>query len=94
MVAIYGLIGDATRSDLEAMGSRLAHRGTLAAHWTPASGVWLGMQSRALGHLATDGPLLLDGALDNRWHLPRPRGSPSCQRLSRAPSSRRGPTVG
>ena len=74
MVAIYGLIGDATRSDLEAMGSRLAHRGTLAAHWTPASGVWLGMQSRALGHLATDGPLLLDGALDNRWQLAQRRG--------------------
>jgi asparagine synthase (glutamine-hydrolysing) len=74
MVAIYGLIGDASRGELEAMGSRLTHRGTLTAHWTPASGVWLGMQSRELGHLVTDGPLLLDGAVDNRWQLAQRRG--------------------
>ena len=69
MAAIYGVIGDVNRAELEAMAERLAHRGTLGAHWSPAPGVWLGMQSRELDGLATDGPLLFDGALDNRWAL-------------------------
>ena len=74
MGAIYGVIGDASRSELEAMGARLAHRGTFGAQWSPAPGVWFGMQSRELSALATDGPLLLDGALDNRWELALRRG--------------------
>lgn len=69
MTAIYGVIGDANRAELEAMAGRLAHRGGFGAHWSPAPGVWLGMQSRELHELATDGPLLFDGALDNRWAL-------------------------
>ena len=56
------------------MGARLAHRGAFGAQWSPAPGVWFGMQSRELGTLATDGPLLLDGALDNRWQLALRRG--------------------
>lgn len=75
MVAIYGVIGDAGRAELEAMGARLAHRGNFGAQWSPARGVWFGMQSRELGCLATDGPLLLDGALDNRWQLAVRRGA-------------------
>ena len=74
MGAIYGVIGDADRSELQAMGARLAHRGAFGAQWSPAPGVWFGMQSRELSALATDGPLLLDGALDNRWELARRRG--------------------
>ncbi|HEX7236565.1 MAG TPA: asparagine synthase-related protein [Gammaproteobacteria bacterium] len=69
MTALYGVVGDASRSELEAMAARLAHRGTFGAHWSPAPGIWLGMQSRDLHALATDGPLLLDGALDNRVAL-------------------------
>src|SRR5687768_11133014 len=69
MAAIYGVIGDADRAELQAMALRLAHRGTLGAHWSPAPGVWLGMQTRDLDALATDGPLLFDGVLDNRWVL-------------------------
>jgi asparagine synthase (glutamine-hydrolysing) len=69
MAAIYGVIGDANRAELQAMAERLAHRGTFGALWSPAPGVWLGMQSRDLDELATDGPLLFDGALDNRWAL-------------------------
>ena len=69
MAAIYGVIGDASRTELQAMAERLAHRGTFGAHWSPAPGVWLGMQSRELDELATDGPLLFDGVLDNRWAL-------------------------
>ena len=46
MVAIYGVVGDAGRAELEAMATRLAHRGAFGAHWSPAPGVWFGMQSR------------------------------------------------
>src|SRR5262245_28717769 len=77
MAAIYGVIGDASRMELDAMAARLAHRGSLGAHWSPAPGVWLGMQSRDLGELATDGPLLLDGVLDNRWALATRRSTRS-----------------
>jgi asparagine synthase (glutamine-hydrolysing) len=69
MAAIYGVIGDAGRTELQAIAARLAHRGTFGAHWSPAPGVWLGMQSRDLDELATDGPLVFDGVLDNRWAL-------------------------
>jgi asparagine synthase (glutamine-hydrolysing) len=69
MAAIYGLVGDAGRAELDAMAARLAHRGAFGAHWSPAPGVWFGMQSRDFHHLATEGPLLFDGALDNRWQL-------------------------
>ncbi|HUQ51837.1 MAG TPA: asparagine synthase-related protein [Gammaproteobacteria bacterium] len=81
MVAIYGVLGDASRSELEAMGARLAHRGNFGAQWSPAPGVWLGMQSRQFADLATDGPLLFDGSLDNRWQLGTRRGAgtpPAC----------------
>jgi asparagine synthase (glutamine-hydrolysing) len=69
MAAIYGVIGDAGRTELQAMAARLAHRGAFGVHWSPAPGVWLGMQSRELDELATDGPLVFDGVLDNRWAL-------------------------
>src|SRR5688572_1378125 len=69
MAAIYGVIGDVDRTELQAMAERLAHRGTFGAHWSPAPGVWLGMQSRELAELTTDGPLVFDGVLDNRWAL-------------------------
>jgi asparagine synthase (glutamine-hydrolysing) len=74
MVAIYGVIGDASRAELEAMGERLAHRGKFGAQWSPAPGVWFGMQSRELTDLETDGPLLFNGSLDNRWELAKRRG--------------------
>ena len=77
MAAIYGVIGDASRTELEAMAARLAHRGGFGAHWSPAPGVWLGMQSRELNELTTDGPLLLDGVLDNRWALATRRSTRS-----------------
>jgi asparagine synthase (glutamine-hydrolysing) len=69
MAAIYGIVGDASRDELAAMGARLAHRGAFGAQWSPGPGVWFGMQSHDLDALETDGPLLLDGAVDNRWEL-------------------------
>jgi asparagine synthase (glutamine-hydrolysing) len=75
MVAVYGVIGDAGRAELDAMAARLVHRGRFGAQWSPAPGVWFGMQTRELVDLATDGPLLFDGALDNRSQLARRRGA-------------------
>jgi asparagine synthase (glutamine-hydrolysing) len=75
MTAIYGVIGDASREELEAMGARLAHRGAIGARWSPRPGVWLGVQTRAGGETPADGPLLLDGAIDNRWELAGRGGS-------------------
>ena len=75
MGAIYGVIGDAGRAELEAMAARLTHRGAFGAHWSPGPGAWFGMQSRGTQDLATDGPLLFDGALDNRWRLAARRGA-------------------
>ena len=83
MVAIYGVVGDAGRAELEAMAARLAHRGAFGAHWSPGPGVWFGMQARSHAELATDGPLLLDGRLDNRWQLAT---APRRRRAARAGS--------
>jgi asparagine synthase (glutamine-hydrolysing) len=69
MAAIYGVVGDAGRAELEAMAARLRHRGAFGAHWSPAAGVWFGMQSRVRGELVTEGSLLLDGVLDNAPQL-------------------------
>jgi asparagine synthase (glutamine-hydrolysing) len=69
MVAIFGVIGDAGRAELEAMAARLTHRGAFGTCWSPGPGAWFGMQSRAHESLSTDGPLLFDGALDNRRQL-------------------------
>ena len=54
MVAIYGVVGDAGRAELDAMAARLAHRGAFGAHWSPAPGIWFGMQARAHAELAAD----------------------------------------
>ena len=77
MGAVYGILGEASRDELEAMGARLAHRGTAGAHWSPAPGVHLGMRgtSRPVQSLA-DGPLVFDGALDNRRQLAERLGRP------------------
>ena len=75
MVAIYGVIGDAGRAELQAMAARLTHRGTLRTHWSPGPGVWFGVQSRDRDGPAADGTLLFDGAIDNRWQLARRRSA-------------------
>jgi hypothetical protein len=80
MVAIYGLVGDAGRAELEAMAARLAHRGAIGAHWSPAPGVWFGMQSRVSAELATEGSLLFaanfsrpkESARSSAWRVRSP----------------------
>jgi asparagine synthase (glutamine-hydrolysing) len=85
MGAVYGILGDASRDELEAMGARLAHRGSAGAHWSPAPGVHLGMRgtSGPVQSLA-DGPLVFDGALDNRRQLAERLGRPRSSTLSPA----------
>src|SRR3990172_3085246 len=70
MGAVYGILGDADREELSAMDARLRHRGGAGAAWSPTRGVHLGMR----GHAAEveslmDGPLVFDGALDNRRQI-------------------------
>lgn len=74
MTAIYGIIGDANRHELAAMGARLAHRGPFGAQWSPAPGIAFGMQSYDRAQLLTDGDLLFDGSVDNRWELALAQG--------------------
>ena len=69
MTAIYGVIGDASPAELDAMGERLSHRGAFGARWSPAHGVTFGMRCRGPTELAADGPLLFDGVIDNRFEL-------------------------
>lgn len=69
MTAIFGIIGDAGRDELAAMSSRLAHRGPFGAHWSPAPDVWFGMRTYDTAALLTDGAVLFDGSVDNRWEL-------------------------
>jgi asparagine synthase (glutamine-hydrolysing) len=77
MGAVYGILGDAGREELDAMGERLAHRGPAGAHWSPAPGVYLGMRGSAAAVQAlADGPLVFDGALDNRRQLSERLGRP------------------
>ena len=75
MTAIYGLIGDASPAELDAMAERLAHRGAFGARWSPARGVAFGLQCRTASVLAADGPLLFDGAIDNRFEVAARRGA-------------------
>src|SRR5688572_8455762 len=69
MAAIYGIVGDASRSEVAAIGARLSHRGMHGAQWSPGPGVWFGMQNDSFEGLTADGPLLFDGSVDNRWQL-------------------------
>jgi asparagine synthase (glutamine-hydrolysing) len=75
MTAIYGLLGDASPAELDAIGERLAHRGAFAAHWSPAPGVAFGLRCRSAAELAADSPLLFDGVIDNRFELAPHRGT-------------------
>ncbi len=70
MGAVYGILGPADRSELRAMGDRLAHRGSDFREWSPGPGLWLGVRGSAAAVAAqADGPLAFDGAIDNRAAL-------------------------
>lgn len=85
MAAIFGILGDADRSELEAMAERLAHRGSECAFWSPAPAVHLG-QRRIPGRgpaIVPDLPIALDATVENLdeiealLKLPAPPASPA-----------------
>jgi asparagine synthase (glutamine-hydrolysing) len=68
--AVYGILGGAEASELEAMGARLAHRGDESSVWSPAAGLWLGVRGpRRLVDAQRDGTISFDGSIDNREEL-------------------------
>ena len=72
MGAIYGIVGDAGADEVSAIGARLAHRGPAGATWSPARRVHLGVRGPdALVRSLQGGPLVFDGAVDNRRQLAR-----------------------
>src|SRR4051794_37122639 len=80
MGAVYGILGDAGREELDTIGERLSHRGVAGAHWSPVRGVHLGLRGDAAAVQAlTAGVIVFDGALDNRRQLG--------ERLGRQPRS-------
>ena len=70
MGAVYGILGDADRDELSAMDARLRHRGAAGATWSPAPGVHLGLRgTQAAVERMAGGPLVFDGAIDNRREI-------------------------
>jgi asparagine synthase (glutamine-hydrolysing) len=77
MGAVYGILGDADREELSAMDARLRHRGAAGANWSPGPGVHLGLRgSAAAVERMAGGPLVFDGAVDNRREIARRVGRP------------------
>ncbi len=85
MGAVYGILGDADRDELSAMDARLSHRGPAGAAWSPARGVYLGMRGSATAvQLLADGPIVFDGAVDNRRQIATRLGCPPASASSPA----------
>jgi asparagine synthase (glutamine-hydrolysing) len=75
MGAVFGILGDADTAELDQLSERMSHRGPDSAHWSPASGVHLGLRgpTRVVDRLR-GGNLVFDGFLDNRQALATMRG--------------------
>jgi asparagine synthase (glutamine-hydrolysing) len=70
MAAIYGVLGEADAAELAAIGSRLSHRGSAGATWSPGAGVHLGIRATAPeADRQAGGPVAFDGVIDNRREL-------------------------
>jgi len=68
--AVYGILGGAGSSELQAMSARLAHRGAESAEWSPVSELSLGVRGpRAMVDAQRGGTIGFDGAIDNREEL-------------------------
>ena len=85
MAAIYGILGDADPSELQAMGERLSHRGSEGCHWSLDRLVHLG-QRRVPGRgpaIMPDRPIALDAVIENLEQLEVARRS--CRPRRRSP---------
>jgi asparagine synthase (glutamine-hydrolysing) len=83
MGALYGILGDADVGEVRALGERLVHRGEQVSEWSFGSSLRLGMRTRlAWVERLAGGPIVFDGAIDNRTDLalqhrrPAPIASP------------------
>lgn len=70
MGALYGILGDADVGEVRSIGERLAHRGDHVSEWSVGPLLRLGMRAQLgeMGRLA-GGPIVFDGAIDNRADL-------------------------
>ena len=73
MTAIFGILGEADRHELESMAHRLAHRGPWFEIWQPAPGIHLGVCHRSSDDRSssTGLPIALDGVIENGAELER-----------------------
>jgi asparagine synthase (glutamine-hydrolysing) len=70
MGAVYGIVGDADAAELGSLAERLSHRGAEAAQWTLSPTIHLGMRgSGEILRRLSGGPLVFDGAVDNRRQI-------------------------
>lgn len=51
MTAIFGVVGQVSSAELDAMGERLSHRGAVARWWNPARDVYLGCTGSGAGDM-------------------------------------------
>lgn len=67
MGALYGILGEADAGEVRSIGERLLHRGDRVSEWSVGPLLRLGMCTRIVGvaRLA-GGPIVFDGAIDNR----------------------------
>src|SRR5688572_12532214 len=72
--AIYGLWGPGERSEVQAMGLRLAHRGSCEEVVSPSEQIHLGWRSRSMDLQSGPGPqvpVVFAGFLTNRQEIAR-----------------------
>ncbi|MEA2722306.1 MAG: hypothetical protein QOH59_77 [Gemmatimonadales bacterium] len=70
MGALYGILGDADAGEVRSIGERLAHRGGVLSEWSVGPRLRLGMRTRLAGvERLAGGPIVFDGAIDNRADL-------------------------
>jgi asparagine synthase (glutamine-hydrolysing) len=70
MSALYGILGDADAGEVRSIGERLAHRGDHLSEWSVGPLLRLGMRTPLGGvDRLAGGPIVFDGAIDNRPDL-------------------------
>jgi asparagine synthase (glutamine-hydrolysing) len=75
MGALYGILGDADAGEVRSIGERLVHRGARVSEWSVGPLLRLGMRTRLGGvERLAGGPIVFDGAIDNRLDLPTRHG--------------------
>jgi hypothetical protein len=63
MSAIFGIVGEGSLAEVEAMGKAVAHRGPCQRVWNPARGVYLGQASHRPFEVDPSCPIATD------WHI-------------------------